>query len=91
MSDGTENLNLTLHVESLVHLFDVLGYPNSDDPDNDWGPVVRRIGLAALNPQPLPPRWILRLLEKAGPQPDPCREIAGPRPELWQGAPLARD
>ncbi len=37
MSDGTENLNLTLHVNSLARLFDAQGYPNPDDLDNDRG------------------------------------------------------
>jgi hypothetical protein len=86
MNNGTENLNLNLQVKSLARLLDALGYPNPDDPDGDWGPigpVVRGLSWVALNPQPLPPRWVAEILKQFGPHPDPWRE--GPGPQPWKG------
>lgn len=58
------NSQLSLSPRALVSLIAGLtgGYPNPDDPEpvGPWGPVIRqaleRVRLAALNPQPLPPR-----------------------------------
>jgi hypothetical protein len=104
MNDITEKLNLNLQVKSIARLLDELGYPDPDDADGDWepiGPVVRGLTWAALNPQPLPPRWVVELvkrfgpspdpwIEKEGPHPDPWKDKAGPQPDSWKGALLAR-
>ena len=104
MNDTAEKLNLNLQVKSIARLLDSLGYPDPDDPDGGWGPigpVVRGLAWAALNPQPLPPRWAIEILkgfgphpdpwkDKKGPQPDPWRFKEGPSPDPWRGALLAR-
>lgn len=87
MNDLNEKLNLNLQVKSIARLLDALGYPNPDDPDGNWGPigpVVRGISWAALNPQPLPPRWAVEIIKQFGPLPDPWREKLGPLPEPWR-------
>lgn len=93
MSDHTENPNFNFRAKSLVRLLDELGYPDPDDADGGWGPigpVVRGINWAALNPQPLPPRWVIDMLRRFGPQPDPWRVKEGPHPDPWKSALLAR-
>ncbi|MCM3873681.1 MAG: hypothetical protein ND895_23590 [Pyrinomonadaceae bacterium] len=93
MNDLNETLNLNLQVKSIARLLDALGYPSPDDADGDWGPigpVVRGLTWAALNPQPLPPRWVVEIIKQFGPHPDPWKEKQGPHPEPWKGALLAR-
>jgi|GEM_PF-6953095 len=56
-------MNDILQIEraTLFSALAALLYPNPEDPDSPVGPVTRgfmhRGTLAALNPQPLPPRW----------------------------------
>ena len=93
MNGPNEKLNLNLQVKSIARLLDALGYPDPDDADGDWGPigpVVRGLTWAALNPQPLPPRWVVEIIKQFGPLPDPWKEKAGPHPDPWKGALLAR-
>ena len=101
MNDCTENRNLNLQVKSIARLLDALGYPNPDDPDGDWGPigpVVHGISWVALNPQPLPPRWVVGIIKQFGPHADQWTEGPGPQPwkkpgpvpDPWKGALLAR-
>jgi hypothetical protein len=95
---------LTLTKASLIRLLDGVLYPNPDDPGNPhspWGPygpggpVSRRferdLSWAFLNPQPLPPSpdpWQRLLWVLLNPQPLP--PVAGPRPEPWRSALMAR-
>ena len=102
MNDLKKKLNLNLQVKSIARLLDELGRPDPDDVDGDWGPIgpiVRGLSWAALNPQPLPPRWVVEIIKqfgplpdpwKEGPHPDPWRIKAGPSPIPWKGALLAR-
>jgi len=52
---------LQIERATLFSALAALLYPNPEDPDSPVGPVTRvfaqRGSLAALNPQPLPPRW----------------------------------
>lgn len=70
-------------LESMVGLGDLLAYyPNPEDPDDPWGPIGpvaniwQRLIIAALNPQPLPPR--------EGPHPDPWRAVHNSRAVINQ-------
>lgn len=93
MKDSPENPNLNFRARPLARLLDELGYPDPDDADGGWGPigpVVRGLAWAALNPQPLPPRWVIEILKGFGLHPDPRREKEGPSPDPWKGALLAR-
>ena len=93
MKDLNQKMNLNLQVKSIARLLDELGYPDPNDADGDWGPigpVVRGLTWASLNPQPLPPKWIIELLKQFGPSPDPLKGKEGPHPDPWKGALLAR-
>jgi len=77
----------------MVSLLAELGFPNPDDPDGNWGPIgpiVGGIDEVALNPQPLPPKWIVELIRRISPGPIPWKPKLGPLPDPWRAAFIAR-
>jgi hypothetical protein len=62
-----ENLKTNVQVGTLARIFDQLGYPNPDDDDDwgPWGPVVSVLDRVGLNPQPLPPKFMTKITNRA--------------------------
>lgn len=97
-----DDKRFALSVSSLSKLLESLGYPNPEDDDGPWGPigpVSKNFSWVALNPQPLPPKWMEQVVGRMGPFPQPWREEpdplpwrgkAGPTPNPWMATMIAR-